>query len=258
MLSLLRRTQSSFQTKAFTKFSICDYIFRSIYSASSTTIQGTSVRKDTQRVIVPIRNKKTKPEKNKKKDIMKDLSPEELLFDPQELASSLDNIVANFQSQLATIRTGMAHPAILDRVTVEAYGTQCALKEVAQVTQKDAKTLRVQVFDPQVTSAIDKAIRTAGLGLNPQVERSGILSVPIPRPDQETRTKLMKDVTKQAETARRALRSIRNKVAQDVKKRNVSEDEQKFSERALDEWLHQYIAKIDSLLENKKLQLENS
>lgn len=77
-------------------------------------------------------------------------------------------------------------------VTVQAYGTNCALKEVAQVTQKDAKTLRIQIFDPEITSAIDKAIRTAGLGLNPQVERPGILSVPVPRPDQETRAKLVK------------------------------------------------------------------
>ncbi|GJD10209.1 Ribosome-recycling factor [Galdieria sulphuraria] len=208
--------------------------------------------------MVAARNKKTKADKNKKKDILKELSSEELLFDPQELASSLDKTVTTFQSQLATIRTGFAHPAILDRVTVEAYGTNCSLKEVAQVTQKDAKTLRVQVFDPQITSAVDKAIRTAGLGLNPQVERPGILSVPIPRPDQETRTKLVKEVTKQAETARKALRSVRNKVAQDVKKTNVSEDEQKLSERALDDLVHQYIGKIDSLLENKKTELERT
>ncbi|EME31536.1 ribosome recycling factor [Galdieria sulphuraria] len=194
MTSLLRWTQTSFQTKGLQKVSRYDYIVRSIYSASPTNLfQGTtpSLRKSTQ-LMVAARNKKTKADKNKKKDILKELSSEELLFDPQELASSLDKTVTTFQSQLATIRTGFAHPAILDRVTVEAYGTNCSLKEVAQVTQKDAKTLRVQVFDPQITSAVDKAIRTAGLGLNPQVERPGILSVPIPRPDQETRTKLVK------------------------------------------------------------------
>ncbi|KAK4523116.1 hypothetical protein GAYE_PCTG36G1007 [Galdieria yellowstonensis] len=253
IVSLLQRT--SFPIRSLQIISNVKH--RSIYSGSATNLPlqrgGSVTRKNTQAVSF-IRNKKTKVEK--KKNILKELTADELLFDPQELATSFEKTVAAFQSQLATIRTGIAHPAILDRVTVQAYGTNCALKEVAQVTQKDAKTLRIQIFDPEITSAIDKAIRTAGLGLNPQVERPGILSVPVPRPDQETRAKLVKDVTKQAETARKALRTVRNKAAQAVKKTNASEDEQKLSERALDDLLHEYITKIDTLLENKKSELE--
>eukprot|EP00871_Galdieria_phlegrea_P003838 jgi/Galph1/4455/GphlegSOOS_G3087.1 len=201
------------------------------------------------------RTKKGKADKNKNKDITKELSSEELLFDPKELTFTMEKTVAAFQSQLTTIRTGTAHPALLDRVMVEIQGTTCALKKVAQVSQKDSKTLRVQVFDPQMTNSVDKAIRSAGLGLNPQIERPGILSVPVPRPDKDTRLKLSKDVAKLAENARKAIRNTRNKVAQDIKKTNASEDEQKVSERALDQIMHQHLKPIDTLQLSKKEEL---
>ena len=127
----------------------------------------------------------------------------------KEMASDCANALSNLDTELGLLRTGRADPRILDKVRVEAYGASVSLEKVAQATPSDARTLTVNVFDPELVGAVDKAIRGAGLDLNPQVAGS-TLRVPIPKVTQEGRKKLTKQASGIAENAKVVVRRIRH------------------------------------------------
>ena len=129
-------------------------------------------------------------------------------YDKADLERRMHGAVESLKSDLAGLRTGRAHTALLDPVTVEVYGAQMPLNQVASVSAPEARMLTVQVWDKSNVGPVDKAIRSAGLGLNPIVDGQ-MLRLPIPEMTQERRKELSKLAGKYAEAARVAVRNVR-------------------------------------------------
>jgi len=144
----------------------------------------------------------------------------------KEMSSDCASALSNLETELGLLRTGRADPRILDKVRVEAYGATVSLGKVAQVSPADARTLTVNIFDPDLTDAVDKAIRGAGLDLNPQVAGS-TLRVPIPKVTQEGRKKLTKQAGIIAENAKVVVRRIRHHYMDKGKKLELPKDDAK-------------------------------
>jgi len=126
--------------------------------------------------------------------------------------------VEAFKVDLAKIRTGRAHPGILDHVSVDYYGAQTPLNQVAKITLIDGRTIGVAPFEKKLGQAIEKAIRESNLGLNP-ASAGDMIRVPMPSLTEERRKELAKVVHKEAETARVAVRSLRRALGDDGSRR---------------------------------------
>src|ERR1700687_4237125 len=132
-----------------------------------------------------------------------------------------------FKADLSKVRTGRAHSGILDHITVDYYGTQTPLNQIARVTLMDARTIGVTPFEKKIAQAVEKAIRESDLGLNPAAAGDTI-RVPMPALTEERRKELAKVVHKEAETARVAIRNLRRDaihgVKEALKKKEISEN----------------------------------
>lgn len=129
-------------------------------------------------------------------------------FSLDELKTRMQKSIASLKDELAGLRTGRASPSLLEPVTVEAYGSRMPLNQVATVTVPEARMLSVQVWDRSLASAVEKAIRNSGLGLNPAAE-GVVIRVPLPDLNEERRRDLTKVAHNYAEAARVAVRHIR-------------------------------------------------
>jgi ribosome recycling factor len=166
--------------------------------------------------------------------------------------------VEAFKSDLAKVRTGRAHTGILDHVTVDYYGTQTPLNQVAKITLIDGRTIGVQPFEKKLGQAIEKAIRDSNLGLNP-AGAGDMIRVPMPSLTEERRKELAKVVHKEAETAKVSVRNVRrdsiHSLKEALKEKEISENDER---RALDEMqkaTDKHIAEIDKLLADKEKEL---
>lgn len=166
--------------------------------------------------------------------------------------------VEAFKSDLAKVRTGRAHTGLLDHVTVDYYGAQTPINQVAKVTLLDARTIGVTPFEKKIAPAIEKAVRDADLGLNP-ASAGDTIRVPMPPLTEERRKELTKVVHKEAETARVAVRNLRrdaiHALKEAMKNKDISENDER---RALDEtqkMTDRHVAEIDKLLQQKESEL---
>ena len=152
-----------------------------------------------------------------------------------QLKTRMDKAVDDFRKALVATRTGRASVNMLDGVTVEAYGSQMALSQVATVHSPEAQLITVQPYDPTQLSAIEKAIRSAELGLNPMNDGK-LIRVPVPPLTQERRQDMVKHLHRVLEEHRTAVRNIRrdgnDAIKKALKDKKISEDEEK---RSLDE-----------------------
>ncbi len=153
----------------------------------------------------------------------------------QQLKTRMDKAVEDFRTNLAAARTGRASVHMLDTVRVPYYGSEMPLNQLSQVHAADAQLLTVQPFDPSILGEIDKAIRAAGLGLNPQNDGK-IIRIPVPPLTEDRRKEMVKHLHKILEDHRTAIRNVRRDGNEAIKKamkdKKISEDEEK---RALDE-----------------------
>ncbi len=158
----------------------------------------------------------------------------------------------------AKIRTGRAHPSILDSVMVSYYGADTPLRQVANVVAEDSRTLALTVFDKSMIQAVEKAIMTSDLGLNPATAGTTI-RVPMPALTEETRKGYTKQARAEAENARVAVRNIRrDAIAQLkglVKEKEISEDEERRGQDDVQKLTDKYVAEIDKALEGKEADL---
>ena len=158
----------------------------------------------------------------------------------------------------AKIRTGRAHPSILDSVMVSYYGADTPLRQVADVVAEDSRTLALTVFDKSMIQAVEKAIMTSDLGLNPATAGTTI-RVPMPALTEETRKGYTKQARAEAENARVAVRNIRrDAIAQLkdlVKEKEISEDEERRGQDDVQKLTDKYVAEIDKALEGKEADL---
>ena len=149
-----------------------------------------------------------------------------------QLKSRMDKAVEDFRRELAATRTGRASVNMLDTIHVDCYGSSMPLNQVAQVHAADPQMITVQPFDPSIMSAIEKAIRSAGLGLNPMNDGK-IVRVPVPPLTGERRKELVKHLSKVLEEHRTAVRNIRRDGNEAIKKalkdKKITEDEERGS-----------------------------
>ncbi|MGH8354383.1 MAG: ribosome recycling factor [Pseudomonas sp.] len=158
----------------------------------------------------------------------------------------------------AKIRTGRAHPSILDSVMVSYYGSDTPLRQVANVIAEDSRTLALTVFDRSMIQAVEKAIMTADLGLNPATAGTTI-RVPMPALTEETRKGYTKQARQEAENARVAVRNIRRDALAQlkdlVKEKEISEDEERRAQDEVQKLTDKHVAEVDKALENKETDL---
>ncbi|OTG82223.1 ribosome recycling factor [Acinetobacter sp. ANC 4648] len=171
----------------------------------------------------------------------------------ERMQKSLDSMEQGF----AKVRTGRANPSILNGVMVPYYGSDVPLNQVANVGLEDSRTLVVQPFERTMTSTIDKAIREAGLGLNPIT--SDTIRVPMPALTEETRRDMQKVARAEAENAKVAVRNIRRDVLGDIKSllkdKEISEDDDRRAADDIQKITDKYVAEIDKRLAAKEAEL---
>lgn len=156
------------------------------------------------------------------------------------------------------IRTGRAHPSLLEKIIVSYYGTETPLNQMANITVSDSRTLLITPWDRGVVQAIEKAIMTSDLGLNPATSGTSI-RVPLPALTEERRKELIKVVRQTAENARVAIRNIRrdanNQLKELLKDKTIGEDDERTGQEKTQKLTDKYIAEVDKLLEAKEADL---
>ena len=172
-------------------------------------------------------------------------------YDEADLKRRMEGALDNLQKEFSGLRTGRASTSLLDPVVVEVYGSKMPLNQVGTVNVPEPRMLSVQVWDASNVKATEKAIRDAGLGLNPMPEGNTI-RIPLPDLTEERRADLKKVAGKYAEAARIAVRNIRKDGNDQIKKSDATEDEQKQLEGDVQKLTDDYVSKIDKLLSDKE------
>lgn len=172
-----------------------------------------------------------------------------------ELKQRMQGALDSLEKDYVGLRTGRASTNMLESVTVEAYGSRMPLNQIGTVSVPEPRLLTVQVWDAGMTKAVEKAIREAGLGLNPQGEGT-LIRVPVPELSTERRTELQKVAGKYAEAARVAIRNIRRDGMDIIKKlekeKIVSEDDSKRHSDETQKVTDEFIKKVDAMLSAKE------
>lgn len=162
------------------------------------------------------------------------------------------------KTEFGGLRTGRASTSLLDPVMVDVYGSSMPLNQVGTVSVPEPRMLSVQVWDKSNASAVEKAIRTAGLGLNPMLDGQ-LVRIPIPELNEERRKELAKVAAKYAEQSRIAVRNVRRDGMDTLKKlekdKVISEDDHKMYADEVQELTNKYVAEIDSALEAKESEI---
>jgi ribosome recycling factor len=180
---------------------------------------------------------------------------EELL---QDAVRRMDTSVEHTRTEFNTVRTGRASAALLDRITIDYYGTATPLKQLATINVPEPRMLTVQPFDPSTIKAIEKAIQESDLGLTPSNDGK-LVRLPMPQPTEERRKELVKVVRKLAEEGRVAVRNVRRDVMhhlQDlVRNGDVGDDEERRAEDRVQKLTDEHTKSIDELLKHKEAEI---
>ena len=176
----------------------------------------------------------------------------------KDVTRRMDGALEALRKELGGLRTGRASASLLEPVTVNAYGGMVPLNQVANVNVPEPRMITVNVWDRGMVKAVDKAIREAGLGLNPQTEGQTI-RVPIPDLNEERRRELTKVAAKYAEAARIAVRNVRRDGIETLRKQekggDISQDEQKKLEREIQHLTDDHIKRVDETLAQKDKEI---
>jgi ribosome recycling factor len=176
----------------------------------------------------------------------------------KDAAARMAKTVEALGHELAKIRTGRAHPSLLDHVMVSYYGTDMPIKQVANVTVEDARTLAITPWERNMVQAVEKAILQSDLGLNPNTAGT-VIRVPMPSLTEERRRDLIKVARHEAEQARVAVRNVRrdaNGSLKDlVKEKMISEDDERRGQEIVQKLTDQYVKEVDEVLEQKEADL---
>lgn len=163
-----------------------------------------------------------------------------------------------FKQAMSKLRTGRAHPSLLDHIRVDYYGNETPLSQVANITIGDARTLVITPYEKRMTQVIEKAIMTSDLGLNP-ASSGDLIRVPLPALTEERRKDLIKVLKGEAEDARVSIRNGRrdanNALKEALKKKEIAEDEERRLTDSVQKLTDKYIAEVDSLFAVKETDL---
>lgn len=181
------------------------------------------------------------------------------MFDTDPYELKMSQALEHFEAELSKIRTGRAHPGMLDGVMVEAYGSQMPLNQVANITAPEAQLLQITPFDPANIQKISAAIRNnQSLGLNPS-DDGRVVRVPVPQLTEERRRGLAKQASERVEEARIAMRNIRQDGIKDARTRKeakeISEDDLKLVEKEFDRLMAAMQNKMDEIFRAKEAEI---
>ena len=180
---------------------------------------------------------------------------DEIIKDAEvRMGKSIDSLHTEFSK----IRTGRAHPSLLDQIQVDYYGSATPINQVANVTIEDSRTLVVTPWEKDMVAKVEKAIMGSDLGLNPATAGT-VIRIPMPPLTEERRRDLVKVVKHEAEQGRVAIRNIRRDANSDfkdlLKEKEISEDEERKAEENIQKLTDTYVAKIDKVLADKEAEL---
>jgi ribosome recycling factor len=172
--------------------------------------------------------------------------------------AKMEKTLQTVKQELAKIRTGRAHPSLLDHIRVSYYGSEVPMSQVANITVEDARTLAITPWERNMVPVIEKAILESDLGITPQTAGT-VIRVPLPALTEERRRDLVKVVRHEAEQGRVAIRNLRREANAELKEalkaKKISEDEERKAEERIQQLTDQYIKKIDQLLAEKEADL---
>jgi ribosome recycling factor len=179
-------------------------------------------------------------------------------YNKDEMLRRMKGAVDTLKSEFAGLRTGRASPALIDPVKVEAYGNHVPVQQVGTISTPEPRLLTVQVWDKGLVKAVDKAIRDAGLGLNPQMDGQ-LLRIPVPELNEERRKELAKLAHKYAEQARVAVRNVRRDGMEVLKKlekdHKIGQDEHRKLGDELQKLTDAQIKDVDTALHSKEQEI---
>ena len=176
----------------------------------------------------------------------------------KDAEARMQKSVEALRNELSKIRTGRAHPSLLEHVHVEYYGTEVPLNQAANISVEDARTLMVTPWEKTMVPIVEKAIVASDLGLNPNTAGQ-VIRVPLPPLTEERRRELSKVVHQEGENAKVAIRNIRRDANQHLKElmkdKELSEDDERRAESEIQTLTDQYVDKVDELVSGKENEL---
>lgn len=176
----------------------------------------------------------------------------------QDASARMEKSLESLKSQFAKIRTGRAHPSLLDGIMVPYYGAATPLNQVGNVGTEDSRTLTVTVFDASLIAAVEKAIMASNLGLNPN-SAGTVIRIPLPPLTEERRKDMVRLVRSEAESGRVAIRNIRRDANSDIKallkEKEISEDDDRRGQDEIQKVTDLKVAAVDQLLSDKEKEL---
>lgn len=176
----------------------------------------------------------------------------------KETTQRMDKAIEAFKNELSKMRSGRAHPSLLDHVMVDYYGNQTPVNQVANITVEDPRTLGITPWEKSMVPLIEKAILKSDLGLNPATS-GNIIRVPLPAMTEARRKEMIKLVRQEAEHARVSIRNARRdantRVKDLLKAKELTEDDERRSEDRIQKLTDKFIAEIDTIVEKKEKDL---
>jgi ribosome recycling factor len=176
----------------------------------------------------------------------------------QDAGSRMEKTIDSLRQSLSKVRTGRAHPSLLDHLKVDYYGSEMPISQVANIGVEDARTLTVTPWEKQMVQAIEKSILKSDLGLNPATSGT-VIRIPMPPLTQETRRELVKVVRHEGEATKVALRHIRRDANGDfkdlLKEKEISEDEERKAAEDIQKLTDRYVSEVDKVLAGKETEL---
>ncbi|HEB81602.1 MAG TPA: ribosome recycling factor [Gammaproteobacteria bacterium] len=180
---------------------------------------------------------------------------DEILADAE---TRMGKSVESLRNELTKIRTGRAHPSLLDQISVDYYGTPTPINQVANVSVEDSRTLTVAPWEKPMVAVVEKAIMNSGLGLNPSTA-GNLIRIPMPPLTEERRRELVKVVKNEGENAKIAIRNIRRDANSDfkdlLKEKEISEDESRQAEDKVQKLTDRFVASVDEVIAAKEKEL---
>jgi ribosome recycling factor len=176
----------------------------------------------------------------------------------KDAGARMGKSVESLRQSLVKVRTGRAHPSLLDHLVVDYYGSEVPISQVANVNVEDARTLMISPWEKQMVQPIEKAIMKSDLGLNPATAGT-VIRIPLPPLTEETRRGLVKVVRNEGEAAKVAIRNIRRDANGDfkslLKEKDISEDEERDAQDEIQKLTDRYVSDVDKVLEEKEVEL---
>ena len=180
------------------------------------------------------------------------------MFNEKTYSQKMDKTIEVFQKELTSLRTGRANASMLDLVKVEVYGQAMPLNQVSSITTPDARTINIQVWDLNNVPFVDTAIKKSELGLNPQIDGQ-LIRLPVPDLNEERRTEIKKLIKSMGEKCKISIRNIRREANDHlkslVKDKEISEDDEKKSEKIVQTFTDEHIKTIETKVDVKEKEI---